>query len=543
MGAGRVVTFETSGSEQDIFPNMSDPGAVNRVDGGLVHALQDQGNPPSTIFAGVSVAEPPTESSQILASCVVSVVRCLNMLREGGSFPLVEGEAQAAEPGSALAGFGCAWRAARAPVQVQPVRDALAEAAASDVLSVFCPLLGQRRVDKLVVRYLPEPVVRRPGACVLLDVAVGAGAVQTTKCLLELHRAIPTLETLKMAISSGVIELVRMIWGRLPSDDQRLRLDLMEVAADFHRDEVLGWLFRDGTIVEREFLTVLTLERRLADAILAVGEWGFRPWWRRTQEAAAEWPAVGGMMFFDPPEGFSFDGGWRVDADGSASAIPKAGPVQWTSQMSNSILAGRCEVNALVLPYGLESICGDAFRCARFSSVIIQPGIARIENGSWMVMNDGGSLGAFCRCASLRAVTIPPGCEKIGGFAFCECRSLTTVTISAHGVTIAQCAFRDCASLRTVVIRGRCGSIEFGAFASCKSLLTVVIRGGCTTIGTRAFDRCTSLTAIGTLRGCKSIGEGAFRGCTSLANVTIPKGCLIQDGTVFSECEATVTRV
>jgi hypothetical protein len=48
-----------------------------------------------------------------------------------------------------------------------------------------------------------------------LDLSVGSGSVEMTKCLLEFHGAKPTRETLLMAISTGNFELIKMIRERL----------------------------------------------------------------------------------------------------------------------------------------------------------------------------------------------------------------------------------------------------------------------------------------------------------------------------------------
>jgi hypothetical protein len=55
-------------------------------------------------------------------------------------------------------------------------------------------------------------------------------------------------------MSSGNLELFKMMRERLPESEFRLRDDLMEVAAEFHQVEALVWFFRDATIFERELL-------------------------------------------------------------------------------------------------------------------------------------------------------------------------------------------------------------------------------------------------------------------------------------------------
>jgi hypothetical protein len=93
---------------------------------------------------------------------------------------------------------------------------------------------------RIRVEDIPESVIRRPFRCSLLDVSVGAGAVEMTKYLLEFHDVKPTRETLKQAISTGNAELIRLMWQRVPEGDRLHRADLLQVAADFHREAALG---------------------------------------------------------------------------------------------------------------------------------------------------------------------------------------------------------------------------------------------------------------------------------------------------------------
>jgi hypothetical protein len=103
-------------------------------------------------------------------------------------------------------------------------------------------------------RNLPELVVRHLLECSLLDVSVDAGSIEMTKYLLEFHTANPTGETLQQAISTGNLELIRTIRERLGEAELRERLDLVDVAAEFHQEEVLRWLCRDASVFERELL-------------------------------------------------------------------------------------------------------------------------------------------------------------------------------------------------------------------------------------------------------------------------------------------------
>jgi hypothetical protein len=113
---------------------------------------------------------------------------------------------------------------------------AVAEAAASNDVAAVGRLLIKHDVNKM--RFSPEKqpksLPRHPESCTLLDVGVGAGSVEVAKFLLEFHGAKPARETLKMALSSGNLELIQVMWQRLPGQHEN-RFGLMEVAADFHR--------------------------------------------------------------------------------------------------------------------------------------------------------------------------------------------------------------------------------------------------------------------------------------------------------------------
>jgi hypothetical protein len=70
-----------------------------------------------------------------------------------------------------------------------------------------------------------------------------------------------------MAISTGSAELIKMMHERLPESGFQGRVDLLEIAAEFHQQEVLDWLNRDATVVVRELLVVFALEYKLADSL------------------------------------------------------------------------------------------------------------------------------------------------------------------------------------------------------------------------------------------------------------------------------------
>jgi hypothetical protein len=202
----------------------------------------------------------------------------------------MDAEVEKAREASALAGFGSVWRAARgfpAEAVVDEGEALLARAAASNDVSEVGRLLGPRDANKVALagRNLPESVVRRPGSCRLLEVSVGAAALDVTKYLLEFHSATPSRETLKQALSAGNLELIRLIEKRLPEAELERRGDLLEVAGEFHQLEPLAWLFRDARMTDRELFVAFALERHLADGLVVVLEGGFQPWWGRSSFA------------------------------------------------------------------------------------------------------------------------------------------------------------------------------------------------------------------------------------------------------------------
>jgi hypothetical protein len=95
---------------------------------------------------------------------------------------------------------------------------------------------------------------------------------------------------------------------RLGETELRGRVDLLEVAADFHQLEVVGWLLRDAATFEREVLALMGLEDRLAGTLEVAFEGGFRPWWHGSREAA-KWRASAAIEFLQAPRGFSVEGG------------------------------------------------------------------------------------------------------------------------------------------------------------------------------------------------------------------------------------------
>jgi hypothetical protein len=76
----------------------------------------------------------------------------------------------------------------------------------------------------------------------LLNIAVGAGAIEVSQHLLLYYGLVPTRETIEQALALGLPELIQLIWQALPGAEQVARVDLLQVAAEFHREASLAWL-------------------------------------------------------------------------------------------------------------------------------------------------------------------------------------------------------------------------------------------------------------------------------------------------------------
>ena len=134
----------------------------------------------------------------------------------------------------------------------------------------------------------------------------------------------------------------------------------------------------------------------------------------------------------------------------------------------------------------LESIGQSAFSGTGLKSV-------SFENNSKLE-----SIGkyAFCRCKSLRTVTIPNSVTSIGEYAF-GITGLESVSFEKDSKleSIGMDAFHGCESLRSVTIPDSVKSIGEAAFIGA-SFTSIVIPSGVTFIGSDAFSDCKSLSIV-----------------------------------------------
>ena len=179
----------------------------------------------------------------------------------------------------------------------------------------------------------------------------------------------------------------------------------------------------------------------------------------------------------------------------------------------------------------------------------------------------------YCKCTSLKSVTIPDSVTKIGEKAFYRCTSLESVTIPDSVTSIGEWAFYDCSGeliINSKIIetdysydnypiidssswlyKARFSKLTIGdsitkigdsAFQECSSLTSVTIGNGVTEIGDYTFYNCTSLTSVTIPDSVTSIGEEAFYRCNSLTSVTIGNSVTSIGYRAFRYCDS-LTRV
>jgi hypothetical protein len=235
---------------------------------------------------------------------------------------------------------------------------------------------------------------------------------EVAKYLLEFHGVCPSRETMKMAISTGVLELIRNIWGRLSENQREYRADLLQAAADFHHPDILAWLLREASPLERESFGEFALERHLADAVIVATDNGLRLWSKNARARIATWSVASTLQFVAPPDGLSIDCGWWLDLCGKASAIePDGGEWVIPQRIPRELVAH------LVLPFGVAQ------------------------------------LGRNCLagCEALARFSIPQTVTEVGWFAFAWCRSLKRLVFPASVKSIDASIDWECSDTLQIV--------------------------------------------------------------------------------------------
>jgi hypothetical protein len=285
---------------------------------------------------------------------------------------------------------------------------------------------------------------------------------------------------LKQSISVGGLGLFRMMRERLEEAALQDRLDLMELAAEFHHEEVFVWLFRDATHCERELLALFALERKQADTLDVALENGFHPWWSGNREVALKWRASAGLEFAPAPDGFWAEGGWlRATSSWELALPPECSVGQGVWFFPWWVAKG--DLTYAALPAGVLTIGGCSFSGrSRLARVTIPEDVLTI------------GFSAFEGCSDLRQLHIPSS-VMIGKAAFCWCKGLMCLEIPSSVTTIGEAAFLGCSGLKRLEIPSSVTTIGAWAFCGCTGLRQLQIPSNLSGLDFRAFYGVTKL--------------------------------------------------
>ncbi len=126
---------------------------------------------------------------------------------------------------------------------------------------------------------------------------------------------------------------------------------------------------------------------------------------------------VEGNAVFKIIDGCLIKNGIQVILGCDTSIIPDDGSIR---SIGEDAFAGCEELNEIVIPDGVKTICNGAFRnCKNLVSVTLPESVVYI------------GAEAFEDCFKLNSIDLPEGLETIGYYAFSGCNSLKSVTVPA----------------------------------------------------------------------------------------------------------------
>ena len=166
---------------------------------------------------------------------------------------------------------------------------------------------------------------------------------------------------------------------------------------------------------------------------------------------------------------------------------------------------------------------------------------------------------AFCKCTSLKSITVPDGVSIIGEFAFDSCSSLNEISLPntltyigagafehsglnsiviPNNVTfLGHAAFFACKNITDITLSNKISAIDYSTFEYCEKLKNISIPDSITEISSYAFCGCKGLTSITIPGSVKEISNYAFSGCSGLVDVTFGYGIKAIYGWAFSNCK------
>jgi hypothetical protein len=361
-----------------------------------------------------------------------------------------------------------------------------------------------------------------------------------------------------MAIATGNFDMMRLV-SRTFTESQRINIDSIEVAIDFHQGEPLRYFLNHADEFTRQLSLNTAVSRRAADALLIARGEGMGIWSRPVHALGTLWRAGNSIHLESAPKGFGPDSGWMRREGREVEEI--ASTTRAAVAMS--------DVMEIAMPPATTTVSNGTFTASKtLRSLHLFQGVVNIADGTCGVRVVRAPLssyrGCFSSCANLSRVVFPgDGLLNIGDFAFIGCTFLSVLSLPTSVTRLGHRCFEGCDSLTSVALPSRLGGVTSFVFAHCPSLDEVrMAQGfqsvgegwfhGCRSlrrlelpdslrvIGRKAFEACAALTSLCLPMSVVKVGECAFAGCIGLVDLVVTSNLTEFEGSVFENCTGLV---
>lgn len=227
---------------------------------------------------------------------------------------------------------------------------------------------------------------------------------------------------------------------------------------------------------------------------------------------------------------------------------------------TNTLILG-CRTT--VIPQGVTTIGYGAFyRCVSLTAMSIPNSVTSIEDNAFKEtgltsINIPSSVktighGGFEYCFNMTSVSLSEGLESIGEGCFSFC-GITSLTIPASVTQIGDgkkyfYLYSYCSKLETLIVSQ--GNKVYDSRKDCNAIIetstnklingckNTVIPEGVTAIGDYAFQYCTGLKNLVIPKSVREIQSSAFRYCYNLESISVTRGNIYYDSR--SNCNAII---